>query len=103
MRAKQKWTSDDAVLGLLSLEAYLIYATHGQRAESGTETHDLGIPQDDDNNNETMKFGKHEGKTFDEVPESYKLWMLGKLAEGGSRHQQPCATANIHRVDRVHN
>ena len=89
MRAKQEWTSDDAVLSLLSLEAYLAYATHCQRAESGAETHYLGtLPGEDNNNTETMEFGKHEGKTFDEVPESYKLWMLGKIAEGGSRHQQ---------------
>jgi len=52
------------------------------RIESGTVT------EQDNNNKETMEFGRHEGKTFDEVPESYKRWMLGKLGEGGSTHQQ---------------
>ena len=51
MRAKQEWTSDDAVLSLLSLEAYLAYATHCQRAESGAETHFLGTLPGEDNNN----------------------------------------------------
>ena len=55
MRGKQEWTSDDAVLSLLSLEAYLVYATHCQRAESGAETHYLGtLPGEDNNNTATI-------------------------------------------------
>jgi len=34
------------------------------------------------------KLCKHMRRPFDEVPESYKMWMLGKIAEGGSRHLQ---------------
>ena len=39
--------------------------------------------------NEAMQFGKHKGKPFDKVPESYKVWMLGTIAESaGSKHPQ---------------